>query len=82
MYGIVGFVIYGSIVLRLYAYDRKISHTVKVYKNIFIIIVLLFMVKSTTSHGNWDISVMPLTQAIALVMVDYKKSLSFKLTEK
>lgn len=82
MYGIVGFVIYGSIVLRLYAYNSKISHTVKVYKNLYLIIVLLFMVKSTTSHGNWDISVMPLAQAIALVMVDYKKSLSFKLTEK
>ena len=73
MYGFVGFVIYGCIVLRLYQYNRKISHTLKNYKNIFLIIFLLFMVKSTTSHGNWDISVMPLVIAIAIVMVDYKK---------
>jgi O-antigen ligase len=73
MYGFVGFVIYGCIVLRLYRYNRKISHTLKNYKNIFLIIFLLFMVKSTTSHGNWDISVMPLVIAIAIVMVDYKQ---------
>ena len=82
MYGIVGFFVYGCIVLRIYTYNSKISNMGKKYKNIFLIIFLLFLVKSTTSHGNWDISVMPLVLTIALVMVDYKKYLSFKQIEK
>lgn len=76
IYGFFGFVIYGCIVFRLYKFESKVARSLPEYKHLLLIVVILFIVKSSTSHGNWDITVMPLVMVIAILMATYRKRLS------
>lgn len=73
IYGIVGLLIYAKSLLSILTNNKRINEGVSEYKNIFLIIFILFIVKCTTSHGNWDISVMPIAMTMAIILYDYKK---------
>ncbi len=69
MFGLIGLVIYIRTFRFMYRQNQIINHSGdKDYRNIFLIIVILFMVKCTTSHGFWDISCMPLAMTIAITL--------------
>ncbi len=73
IYGVVGLLVYAKSLLSILSNNRRINEGVSEYKNIFLIIFILFIVKCTTSHGNWDISVMPIAMTMAIILYDYKK---------
>lgn len=69
MFGLIGLAIYIRIFKFMYRQNKIINKSRDVdYRNIFLIIVVLFVVKCTTSHGFWDISCMPLAMTIALTL--------------
>lgn len=76
IYGLLGFVIYGRIILLLYRFEGKITRILPECKYLLLIVVVLFMVKSMTSHGNWDISVMPLVMVISKLMATFRNKIS------
>jgi len=73
IYGIAGLLLYAKSLLSILTNNKRINERVCKYKNIFLIIFILFIVKCTTSHGNWDISVMPIAMTMAIILYDYKK---------
>lgn len=71
-YGILGLILYLNIILKIFLSNKKISRYVSDYKNILLIIVIIFTLKSITSHGYWDITVMPIGMALSLICSKYK----------
>ena len=74
IYGVTGLLVYAKSIFSILTNNKLINEYVSEYKNIFLIIFILFVVKCTTSHGNWDISVMPIAMTMAIIMYDYKKA--------
>lgn len=72
MFGLVGIVMYTRVVVSLYKYNKIVNKYVGECRNLLLMIFLLFMVKSTTSHGNWDMSAMPLSLAISVIAYKIK----------
>ena len=69
MFGLIGLAIYIRTFKFMYRQNQIINHSGdNDYRNIFLIIVILFIVKCTTSHGFWDISCMPLAMTIAITL--------------
>lgn len=73
IYGVGGLLVYAKSLLSILTNNKRINEGISEYKNIFLIIFVLFIVKCTTSHGNWDISVMPIAMTMAIILYDYKK---------
>lgn len=73
VYGICGVIIYAAVLISVLCANNKINKIDERYKNLLLIVFILFFVKCTTSHGNWDITVMPIAMTIAIIVYDYKK---------
>lgn len=67
VYGIVGFILYVKTVFILIRKNKKVNRWLPEYHNILLICFIIFFVKCSTSHGNWDISVMPMGSLLALI---------------
>lgn len=73
IYGIGGLFLFIKTLVSLISANKKINSVLSQYKNILLIIFILFIVKCSGSHGNWDISVMPIAMTLAIIMHDYTK---------
>ena len=71
IYGIGGLLLFIKTLISLIISNVKVNAVLYQYRNILFIIFILFIVKSSSSHGNWDISVMPLAMTLAIIMHDY-----------
>lgn len=74
-YGLVGAIIYARSIFSLYKAEKEIAPLLPEYKNLMLSFFLIFLVKCSTSHGNWDISSMPMAMGIAIIAHKYTKSL-------
>lgn len=74
MYGLGGLVLFVRSLISLVICNKKVNAVLIQYKNILLIIFILFIVKCSSSHGNWDISVMPIAMTLAIIMHDYTKA--------
>lgn len=66
-YGIIGFAIYFYTVFSMLKNNKYLSHPNTDYKNMLVIIFILFFTKSITSHGSWDVFVMPLGNTLSII---------------
>lgn len=66
-FGAVGVLIYGFIQFRFIFRNKRISRMVPVMRNMYLIIFIIFFVKSVTSHGYFDTDTIPFLTAVALV---------------
>lgn len=73
IYGIGGLCLFAKTLISLIVANKKVNAVLSQYKNILLIIFILFIVKCSSSHGNWDISVMPIAMTLAIIMHDYTK---------
>ncbi|MBD5584686.1 MAG: O-antigen ligase family protein [Clostridia bacterium] len=67
VFGFIGFIFYARTVFIMYKQNKFYNKIQNGVKNILLICFIIFFVKSSTSHGNWDISVMPFSLVIAMV---------------
>lgn len=74
IYGLSGLFLFIKTLVSLVICNKKVNSILSQYKNILLIIFILFIVKSSSSHGNWDISVMPIAMTLAIIMHDYTKA--------
>lgn len=71
IYGLGGLFLFIKTLISLIINNKKVNAVLCQYRNILLIIFILFIVKCSSSHGNWDISVMPLAMTLAVIMHDY-----------
>ena len=71
IYGLGGLLLFTKTLISLIINNKKVNAVLCQYRNILLIIFILFIVKCSSSHGNWDISVMPLAMTLAVIMHDY-----------
>lgn len=69
-FGIFGIIIYAKTVFSMITHNKMVNTNLHKYNNLLLICFLTFLVKSVTSHGNWDISVMPFCISIAIIAAD------------
>ena len=81
-YGIIGLGLYANIIINLYTSNKKISRLLFDYRNILLIIAIIFTLKSITSHGYWDITVMPIGMTLSFISCQYKLKLYNAYNEK
>ncbi len=66
-FGLIGFCIYASTVFILLKKNKFVNKMLPYMKNMLLILFILFFVKSSTSHGYWDITVMPFSMVLAII---------------
>lgn len=66
MYGIIGLVFYIKPLFEILRHNKVYNMLVLQDKNILLILFILFITKSASSHGNWDISALPLAMTVAI----------------
>ena len=66
-FGFLGLFLYARIFYLFLRRNKSISTTVPNYKNMYLILFLIFFVKSITSHGYFDISTVPFLTTVAMV---------------
>ena len=71
-FGILGFILYLRVIVNFLFRNRRVSKSLSQYHNILLIIFILFTVKCSTSHGWWDISVIPIGLTLAIISSRYK----------
>lgn len=67
-FGLIGFCIYASTLFMLLQKNKFVNKRLPYMKNMLLILFVLFFVKSTTSHGYWDITVMPFSMVLAIIV--------------
>lgn len=67
VFGFLGFIIYLKMCFSLLTKNRFVNRVAPAYKNIFMICFIVFFVKCSTSHGNWDISMIPFSLVLAII---------------
>lgn len=67
-FGFVGFFIYVKSIFILLWQNRWVNKSLPYMKNMLLILFILFFVKCSTSHGYWDVTVMPFTMTIAVIL--------------
>ena len=75
-FGFLGLFLYARIFYLFLRRNKTISTTVPDYKNMYLILFLIFFVKSITSHGYFDISAVPFLTTVAMVEGMRDKQLS------
>ena len=66
-FGLIGLLLYGKIIFSFIGRDKKTSAALPEYRHMYWILFLIFFVKASTSHGYFDISVVPFLTAIAMM---------------
>lgn len=66
-FGASGFIIYAAIQLSLLARAIRLRKSMKQYSTIYFVLFILFFVKSITSHGYFDITMIPYMLVIAYI---------------
>lgn len=66
-FGIIGFFLYVKSIFILLFKNKRVNRWLPDMKNMFLILFILFFVKCSTSHGYWDITVMPFTMTLAII---------------
>ena len=66
-FGFLGLFLYARIFFLFLRRNKPISTTLPDYRNMYLILFLIFFVKSITSHGYFDISVVPFLTTVAMV---------------
>lgn len=72
-FGIPGFLIYLQIVVGMFVRNRLHSSKHSRYRNMYLILFILFVVKCSTSHGFFDINVAPFCAIIAIMESEFIK---------
>lgn len=67
VYGIIGLILYAKTVFIMLKTNKTVNKLNIYPKNLLLICFLVFFVKCSTSHGNWDISVMPFSIVLAMI---------------
>lgn len=73
-FGIIGVIIYGLSIFNIFKMNKLISTQMSEYKNILLTIFFVFLIKCTTSHGYFDMSVMPMTMCMGIVLSNFYSS--------
>lgn len=79
-YGLFGLFFYGKSIFSLLVNNRIVNRITPEYQNVFITMFILFFVKSITSHGYFDITVMPFGMTIAIISYKFKNDYVKKKT--
>ncbi len=66
-YGFVGFVLYANLFLQMLRRNKGTSLRHPEYKNMYLILFLIFFVKASTSHGYFDVSAIPYLTTVAII---------------
>lgn len=66
-FGLFGLIIYARTVFCFFTRNASVNKVFPYCHNIFLIMGLLFLVKCTTSHGYWNIDVIPISMCMALI---------------
>lgn len=66
-YGFVGLLLYANLFIQMLIGNKSTSSKLPEFKNMYIILFLLFFVKSATSHGFFDISAIPFLTTVAII---------------
>lgn len=66
-FGIVGLLLYALIVFGMFFRNRFFAVKGHPYKNFYLILFIIFIVKCTTSHGYFDVNVAPFCAMIAIL---------------
>ena len=74
VFGILGLILYARTVFILFKQNRIVNKILPKYTNVLLVCFLIFITKCSTSHGNWDISVMPFALVIAYISSQYNPS--------
>lgn len=80
MYGLLGFIIYSRAIITIFR-ERRFSLNIK-YKTCLTVLFVIFFVKSSTSHGDWDISSMPMALCLGIIAHKYKTYIENDFIEK
>lgn len=67
-YGIIGIILYITILWTILKNNRIINNKNPECHNLMLLIFVLFVVKCSTSHGYWDLSVIPLVMAMSIIL--------------
>lgn len=78
-YGFIGIFLYLLTIFNLYKYNKIFNRYLPEFKNIALSVFLVLLVKCTTSHGYWDITVMPISLVVA-VLCAKKRALIGKIS--
>lgn len=70
-FGIIGFLLFLYTNLILLFNNNKFNNYLTDYKNILLIIFIFLFVRSSVSHGFWDVSTIPLGMCLGLVIAKY-----------
>lgn len=73
-YGLFGEFFYFMTVFSFWFQRRQFNKYVPEMKGLSVIIFLCLLIKGSTSHGNWDISVMPVSLAVAVLYHSYSRN--------
>jgi hypothetical protein len=74
MFGFIGFFIYLKCYLTLYKANKKISRVMPEYKHLILMMLLILILKSSTSHGNFDISYIPFFSCLSIIFAHYVRN--------
>lgn len=81
MYGLLGFFIYLRSVVTLYR-ERRFFLDINIkYKTCLTVLFVIFLVKCSTTHGNWDIATLPLAMCLGVIAYKHKKQTENDLDE-
>lgn len=82
-FGFVGEFIYVLIFYTLLRNNKEVNRFLPSYKNLYLILLLIFVIKASTSHGYFDVSVMPFTMVISIVEARKEQYIRYsKMTSK
>lgn len=71
MFGLMGEIVYVWCYIVIFKCNGEFNKALPDYRNFLLIIGILFVVRSSTSHGFWDIGVIPLGMSMAVICHKY-----------
>ena len=80
-FGIVGLLLYVSIYFVLYKQYVLLKNSKSDYSSIVLIMLLMLILRSATSHGWFDISYMPFFMTFSIIMANKKKESIYDVTK-
>lgn len=77
-YGVLGLVLYLRCYIKMYRENKVVNVSLPEFRNVFLLMLLMFFVRSTSSHGNFDIAYIPFCLVMSIIMSNIERKKSFK----
>ena len=81
MYGLIGFFIYFKSIITLFIEQRLFFDKHSKYKKCLTILFVIFLVKCSTSHGNWDVFTLPMAMCLGIIAHKFKTHTEYDFDE-